>query len=44
MVVRGSETSLERVGVHSTGCAFMFAGDYLHPIAFAESVLVAHGL
>jgi len=37
-------TILEDVGIHGAGMAFEFAGDYLHPVAPAESVVETHAL
>ena len=39
MVVREIDAPLEHVGVHGARCAFMLAGDYLHSVARAESVV-----
>jgi len=35
---------LEHVSVHGAGVAFELAGDYLHPVAPAESVMKTHWL
>ena len=44
MVVRKIDAPLEHIGVHGSGRTFMLAGDYLHPIATAESVVETHAL
>ena len=44
MVVREIDAPLEHVGVHGARCAFMLAGDYLHPVAPAESVVEPYWL
>ena len=44
MVVRKIDAPLEHIGVHGSGRTFMLAGDYLHPIAAAESVAETHAL
>ncbi|MDP6497503.1 MAG: hypothetical protein QF925_06685 [Dehalococcoidia bacterium] len=44
MVFREINAPLEHIGVHGTGCTFMLAGDYLYPVAPAESVVETHAL
>ena len=44
MVVTEIDAPLEHVGVHGARCAFMLAGDYLHPVAPAESVVETYWL
>ena len=44
MVVRKIDAPLEHIGVHGSGRTFMLAGDYLHSIATAESVVETHAL
>ena len=35
---------LKDISVHGAGIAFELAGDYLHPVAPAESVMKTYGL
>ena len=44
MVFREIDTPLEDVGIHCAGMAFELAGDNLHPIAPAESVVKPHAM
>ncbi len=44
MVFREINAPLEHIGVHGTGCTLMLAGDYLYPVAPAESVVETHAL
>ena len=44
MIFREINAPLEHVGVHGAGFAFMLAGNNLHPVATAESVVETHAL
>ena len=44
MVFREIDTPLEDISIHGAGMAFELAGDNLHPIAPAESVVKTHRL
>jgi len=44
MVFGKINAPLEDIGVHGAGMAFELAGDHLHPIATAESVMKTHRL
>ena len=44
VVVREIDALLEHIGVHGAGGTLMLAGDNLHPIAPAESVMKTHRL
>ena len=44
MVLREINAPLEDVSVHDAGLAFKLAGDNLHPVAPAESVVETHAL
>ena len=44
MVFGKINAPLEDIGVHGAGMAFELAGDNLHPIAPAESVMKTHRL
>ena len=44
MVFREIDTPLEDISIHGAGMAFELAGDNLHPIAPAESVVKTHAL
>ena len=44
VVFREIDAFLEHIGVHGAGGTLMLAGDNLHPIASAESVVETHAL
>ena len=44
MVLRKIDAPLEHVSVHGAGSTFVLAGDNLHPVAAAESVVETHAL
>jgi len=44
MVFREIDAPLKDISVHGAGMAFELAGDYLHPVAPAESVVETHAL
>jgi len=44
MVFGGIGAPLKDISVHGAGMAFELAGDYLHPVAPAESVMKTYGL
>ena len=44
MVFREIDTPLEDISIHGAGMAFELAGDNLHPIAPAESVVKTHAM
>ena len=44
VVFREIDALLEHIGVHGAGGTLMLAGDNLHPIATAESVVETHAL
>ena len=44
MVFGEIDAPLEDIGVYGAGMAFELAGDYLHPVAPAESVIKTYGL
>ena len=44
MILREIDASLKDISVHSSSVAFELAGDNLHPIAPAESVVETHAL
>ena len=44
MILREIDAPLEHVSVHGAVMAFELAGDNLHPIATAESVVKTHRL
>ena len=44
VVFREIDALLEHIGVHGAGGTLMLAGDNLHPIAPAESVVETHAL
>ena len=44
MVFGKIDASLEDIGVHGAGMALELAGDNLHPVAPAESVVKTHWL
>ena len=44
MVFREIDAPLERVSVHGAGGTLVLAGDNLHPVAPAESVVETHAL
>ena len=44
MVFREIDAPLERVSVHGAGGTLVLAGDNLHPVAAAESVVETHAL
>ena len=44
MVFGEIDAPLEDIGVYGAGMAFELAGDYLHPVATAESVVKTHRL
>ena len=44
MILREIDAPLEDISVYSSSVAFELAGDDLHPIAPAESVVKAHAL
>jgi len=44
MVFGGIGAPLEDISIHGAGMAFELAGDYLHPVAPAESVMKTYGL
>ena len=44
MVVREIDAPLEHICIHGAGRAFVLAGDNLHPVAAAESIVETHAL
>ena len=44
MVLGEIDAPLKYISVHGAGMAFELAGDYLHPVATAESVVKTHRL
>ena len=44
MVFGEINAPLEDVGIHGAGSTFVLAGDNLHPVAAAESVVETHAL
>jgi len=44
MVFGEIDAPLKDISVHGAGMAFELAGDYLHPVAPAESVMKTHRL
>jgi len=44
MIFREINAPLEHVGVHGAGSTLVLAGDNLHPVAPAESVVETHAL
>jgi hypothetical protein len=44
MVFGEIDAQLEHVSVHGAGSTFVLAGDNLHPVAAAESVVETHAL
>ena len=44
VVFREINAPLEHIGVYGAGCTLMLTGDYLHPVASAESVVETHAL
>ena len=44
MVFREIDTPLEDISIHGAGMAFELAGDNLHPITPAESVVKTHAM
>ena len=44
MVFGEIDAPLTDISVHGAGMAFELAGDYLHPVAPAESVMKTHWL
>ena len=44
MIFGEIDTPLEHVSVHGAGSTLVLAGDNLHPVAAAESVVEAHAL
>jgi len=44
MVYREVDAPLEHIGIHGAGRAFILAGDNLHPVAAAESIVETHAL
>ena len=44
MVCRKIDAPLEDISVHGAGGTLMLAGDNLHPVASAESVVETHAL
>ena len=44
MVFGEINAPLEHVSVHGAGGTLVLAGDYLHPVAPAESVMKTYGL
>ena len=44
MVLGEIDAPLDNISVHGAGMAFEFAGDYLHPVATAESVVKTYRL
>ena len=44
MVLGEIDAPLDNISVHGAGMAFELAGDYLHPVAAAESVMKTHRL
>ena len=44
MVYREVDAPLEHIGIHGAGRAFILAGDNLHPVAAAESIVGTHAL